>query len=123
MFSERLIIKVIDGAEIILSCHCTVPNPTYSVKGLSSESTVLCVGHQLQEVIEIKNTCKYPIVFHIVGKVVDINEKLIISADDSRKFKVKYKSEEVGTFDAEVCIQPRCGVPKTLHTGIQVIEP
>jgi hypothetical protein len=40
-----------------------------------------------------------------------------------KKFKVKFNSKEVGEFNAEINIQPRCGLPKVVQTPIKVIEP
>ena len=32
-------------------------------------------------------------------------------------------SKEIGTFDAEIAIQPRCGIRKVINTTINVINP
>jgi hypothetical protein len=42
---------------------------------------VLCAGHEFNDVFEIKNISKYPIVFHISGKVIDIAEKVKINPE------------------------------------------
>lgn len=122
-FTERLILKVLDGPEVTVLCSCILHDPKFTVKPLSTNNPVLCVGHKLEDVIEIKNTSKYPIVLHITGKVLEINEKVKISPDEVKKFKVRYTSKDVGTFNAEINIQPRCGILKSIQTQITVIEP
>lgn len=43
--------------------------------------------------------------------------------DEVKKFKIKYTSKTVGQLNAEIFIQPRCGVAKTIQTPINVIQP
>jgi len=39
-------------------------------------------------------------VLHISGKVLEINEKIKISPDEVKKFKVKFNSKDIGIFNA-----------------------
>lgn len=66
---------------------------------------------------------KYPLVLHITGKVLEITEKIKINPDEVKKFKVRYNSKETGIFNAEINIQPRCGILKSIQSQITVIEP
>ena len=63
------------------------------MKPLTVVNPILCVGHELNDVVEVKNTSKYPIVMHISGKVLEINEKVKINPDETKKFKVRYVSK------------------------------
>jgi glycine cleavage system H lipoate-binding protein len=68
-------------------------DPKFTVKPLTTNNPTLCVGHKFEDVIEVKNTSKQPIVLHISGKVLEINEKVRISPDETKKFKVRYSSK------------------------------
>lgn len=70
VFNERIIVKVLDGAEVAIACACTLHDPKFNIKPLTVANPSLCVGHEFNDVIELKNTSKYPTVFHITGKVL-----------------------------------------------------
>ena len=118
-----MIVKVLDGPEVAIQCGCFLHDPKFTLKPFTITNPSLIVGHEYNDVIELKNTSKYPTVFHINGKILDINEKIKINPDETKKFKVKFSSKQTGTYDAEVVIQPRCGIPKSLVTTLNVIEP
>jgi hypothetical protein len=66
--------KVLDGNEITLTCSYSATDPKYNVKcDIFNQSPTLCVGHQLEDFLEVKNQSKFPIVFHIEGKGLQIN--------------------------------------------------
>ena len=116
--------KVLDGTEITLTCTYSVTDPKYSVKcEMFNQSPTLCVGHQLEEYVELKNQSKFPIVFHVEGKGVQVSEKLKLSPEEVKKLKVKFVAKEVGNFNSSVVITPRGGQRKTLENTIKVIEP
>lgn len=75
-----------------LMCSCTLPDPKFTVKPMTSSNPVLCVGHEYVDFIEIKNVSKYSMVLHISGKVVEINEKVRMNPDETKKFRVRYAS-------------------------------
>lgn len=122
-FTERLILKVLDGAETTILCSCNLHDPKFTVKPLTVANPMMCVGHEFNDVVEVKNISKHPIVLHISGKVLEISEKVKINPEEVRKFKVKYSSQDVGSFEAEIVIQPRCGISRTINTTIKVIAP
>lgn len=55
-----------------------------------NQSPVLCLGHMLEEFLEIKNVSKTPIVFHVEGKGIVINEKLKLSPEEVKKLRLKF---------------------------------
>jgi hypothetical protein len=90
-YTERIIMKVLDGNEITLTCTHSTVEPKYNVKcEMLNAPPSICVGHQLEEFLELKNTSKTPIIFHIEGKGLIINEKIKLSPDEVRKLKVKF---------------------------------
>ena len=92
-FTERLILKVLDGPEATVLCTSHIFDPKFNMKSLTVVNPILCVGHELNDVVEVKNTSKYPIVMHISGKVLEINERVKINPDETKKFKVRYVSK------------------------------
>ena len=116
--------KVLDGNEITLTCTYSVQDPKYSVKcDMFNQSPTLCVGHQLEEYVELKNQSKFPIVFHVEGKGVAINDKIKLNPEEVKKLRVKFVAKEVGNFNCSVTITPRGGQKKILENTINVIEP
>ena len=81
----------------------------------------MCVGHQLEEFLELKNQSRLPIVFHIEGKGIQINEKLKLNPEENKKLRLKFVAKEVGNFNCSVMITPRGGQKKVLENVINVI--
>ncbi len=69
-FTERLILKVLDGPEVPLVCTTILYDPKFTIKPLTNPNPTLCLGHKLEDVLEIKNISKQPIILHIQGKVL-----------------------------------------------------
>ena len=84
----------------MVACNCTLHDPKYTIKPFTLNNPSLCIGHEFSDVFEIKNNSKFSNVFHISGKVVEIEEKIKINPDETRKFRVKYSTTKIGTFDA-----------------------
>lgn len=83
--------KVLDGNEITLTCTYSVSDPKYNVKcDIFNQSPTICVGHHLEDFLELKNQSKFPIIFHVQGKDIEINEKLKLSPDEVKKLRVKF---------------------------------
>lgn len=50
-FTERLVLKVLDGSEVTVVCTCSLYDPKYTIKPLSSTNPVLCVGHKFDDIL------------------------------------------------------------------------
>jgi hypothetical protein len=86
-------LKVLDGPEVTVLCTCVLHDPKFTVKPLTTPNPILCAGHKFEDIIEIKNVSKYPMVLHITGKVLEITEKIKINPDETKKFKVRFNSK------------------------------
>lgn len=57
---------MLDGNEVIIICNHTVVDPKYTTKcDMFTNPPIICVGHELNEVLEVKNVGKNAIVFQI----------------------------------------------------------
>lgn len=58
--------KVLDGNEVTLTCTYSIQEPKYSVKcDALNRANTLCIGHQLEDFLELKNQSKQAIVLHV----------------------------------------------------------
>lgn len=123
-YTERIIMKVLDGNETTFTCSYSVSDPKYSVKcDLFSKPNTLCLGHALEDTLELKNQSKHPLVLHVQGTGIEISEKIKLSPDENKKLRVKFVGKEVGAFPCSIEITPRGGQKRILENVMTVIEP
>lgn len=86
--------KVLDGNEVTLTCTYSIQQPKYSAKcDMLNRSNTICIGHQLEDFLELKNQSKQTIVLHIEGQGIQISDKLKLAPEQNKKIKVKFVSK------------------------------